>query len=129
MIDGAEVTPFPSPTQFLSWMWAAPIARATILHQEGVEMFMARYEELSERPLEVLTALCEFCGVHINPEALTAVITRDSQEGTEHSRSAAKSSRGASSPMSGLPPLQGRALKNLCHFLNPDLPLQGTYGT
>ena len=127
MIDGAEVTPFPSPTQFLSWMWAAPIARATILHQEGVEMFMARYEELSERPLEVLTALCEFCGVHINPEALTAVITRDSQEGTEHSR-ARQVEPGSELTDERLAAFRA-GLEKLVPFLNPDLPLQGTYGT
>jgi len=90
-------------------------------------MFIARYEELSERPLEVLAALCEYCGVHISPESLAAVVAEDSQRGTEHSRA-----RGLE-PGSELTDERlsafRRRLAELDPALRPDEVLPGTYGT
>jgi hypothetical protein len=86
LVDGEELCPFPSPIEFLGWMYARPMLRATTLQRQGIPLFMARYEELNDRPLEVLTALCQFCDVEISTVALESVIVRDSQEGTEHSR-------------------------------------------
>jgi hypothetical protein len=126
-VDTTDLPAFPSPVEFLGWMWATPMARATIMQRKGVPMFTARYEELSQRPLEVLSALCEFCDVRIAPEALRAVVARDSQEGTEHSRSRALE------PGSELTDDRLAAfmacLRELAPFLDPHLPIEGTYGT
>ncbi len=126
VVDGAELSPFPSPSEFLGWMWAAPMVRATILRQEGVPMFIARYEELSERPFEVLMALCEFCGLRIKPSALTAVIAQDSQEGTEFSR-ARQVEPGSDLTDERLASFRD-CLAKLAPSLNPDLSMEGTYG-
>jgi hypothetical protein len=127
LVDRGELKPFPSPVEFLAWMWAAPMARATVLQRASVPMFMARYEELSTRPLDVLSALCEYCEVTIRPEVLADVIARDSQAGTEHSRARVVE------PGSDLTDERRAAfldrLLELAPSLDPDLPLEGTYGT
>jgi hypothetical protein len=127
LVDGEELCPFPSPIEFLGWMYATPMLRATILQRQGIPLFMARYEELNDRPLEVLTALCEFCDLEISTDALEGVIARDSQEGTEHSR------RRVLEPGSELTDerlaLLRAHLAKLAPTLDPDSPLDGTYGT
>ncbi len=126
LVDGAELSPFPSPIEFLGWMWATPMLRATILQRQGIPLFMARYEEMSERPLEVLTALCQFCHLKISKDVLEAVIARDSQEGTEHSR---KRVLEPGTELTDQRLVLLRAyLAKLAPSLDPDMPLQGTYG-
>jgi hypothetical protein len=82
------LSPFLSPVEFMSWVWTTSMARATILQRQGVgvAMFVTRYEELSARPLDVLAARCEYCGVRMSPESLAAVVAGDSRSGTEVSR-------------------------------------------
>jgi len=125
-VDGPVLSPFPSPVDFISWVWASPMVRATILQQQGLPMFIARYEDLSARPFEVLTALCEYCGVRIRPETLAAVLARDSQSGTELSRARALE-RGSELTDERLAAFR-RCLAEIAPELTPDQILPCTYG-
>ncbi len=75
----------------------------------------------------MLKALCDFCDLLVKPEALSAVITRDSQEGTEHSR-ARQVEPGNDLTAERLAAIR-TGIGKLASSLNPDLPLDGTYGT
>ena len=125
LVDGEELCP--SPIEFLGWMYTMPMLRATILQRQGIPLFVARYEELNDRPLEVLTALCQFCDVEISAVALEGVIARDSQEGTEHSRKR-ELEPGSELTDERLALLRAHLAK-LAPSLDPDSPLEGTYGT
>ncbi len=127
VLDGPVLSPFPSPVEFMCWMWATSMTRATILQRQGVPMFITRYEDLSARPLEVLAALCEYCGVRVSQEALAAVVARDSQGGTEHSR-AREVAPGGDLTDEHLAAIR-RCLAEMAPELAPDQVLPGTYGT
>ncbi len=114
-VDGPVLGPFHSPIEFLSWTWATSMARA-----------IARYEELSSRPVEVLAALREYCGVHISLESLAAVVAQDAQSGTEHSRARALEP-GAELTDERLAAFQC-CLADLPPELRADEILPGTYG-
>ncbi|HXW82118.1 MAG TPA: hypothetical protein VEJ84_21655, partial [Acidimicrobiales bacterium] len=88
--------------------------------------FIARYEDLSAHPLGVLAALCEYCAVRISPESLAAVVARDSQSGTEHSRDRALVP-GSDLTAERLAAFR-RCLADIAPELGPDQILRGTYG-
>jgi hypothetical protein len=90
-------------------------------------MFIARYEDLSTQPYEVLKALLAYCGLPCAPAQLADVIGRDSQEGTSYARAKAE--------LSGSELTEERRIE-LLHWLgemapglSPDMLLPGTYGT
>jgi hypothetical protein len=103
------------------------MARGQALQQAGLPMFITRYEELSERPLDVLVALLGYCGARFRPEDLVAVIARDSQEGTGISRMSAQASGSELTEDRRL--AFRRCLVDLAPAIDPDGVLPGTYGT
>jgi hypothetical protein len=127
VLDGPVLSPFASPVELAVWMWATSMTRAAILQRRGVPMFITRYEDLSARPLEVLPALCEYCGVRVSLEALAAVVAEDSQSGTEHSRArqVAPENDLTDEHLAAI----RRCLADMAPELKPDQVLPGTYGT
>ena len=117
----------PSPIEFLSWVWSTSMAGAMALQQAGLPMFLARYEELYQQPLEVLAALLGYCGISFNEEALAKVIARDSQEGTELSRDRAIKSNSELTEARRL--AFRRCLAEVRPKVDPDAVLPGTFGT
>ena len=126
-LDGAVLRPFSSPEELLSWIWATAMVRAMIMQREGIAMFVARYEELNDRPIEVLTALRDYCDVRVSADPLAAVLARDSQEGTEHSR-ARELVPGCELTNERLTSFM-RCLEKFAPSLDPDVVLPGTFGT
>ena len=124
-LDGPVLSPFPSPIEFMSWVWATSMVRAATLQRQGLAMFITRYEDLSARPHEVLTALCEYCGVGTSPESLATVVARDSQSGTELSRARALEP-GSELTVERLAAFR-RRLAEIAPDLRPDQVLSGTY--
>jgi len=126
IVDGPTLVPFPTGAEMLGWTWATSMARALALQQAGVPMFIARYEELSQRPRDVLAALVDYCDAVVRPDALDAVITRDSQEGTPMSRANAQES--ASELTEERRVAFRQWLAQAAPTLGPDDALPGTYG-
>jgi hypothetical protein len=57
------------------------------MQRQGLDVFAARYEELSAAPEEVLSAMFSHCGLAGSKAVgLEAVLAQDSQEGTPLSR-------------------------------------------
>lgn len=115
-----------SPQGWLPWIWATSMARAADLQQHGVPMFVARYEELTRGPMDVLQAILAYCGLEPGPAALAEVIARDSQEGTVLSRAATKTS--ADDFTEERRAEFRRYLRELAPQVDPDSPMPGTYG-
>ena len=126
-VDGAVLTPFTSPVEFMSWMWATAMTRATIMQDQGIPMFIARYEEFNERALEVLHRVVQLlrgpgqsggpgCGRYHN-----------SQEGTDQSR-ARELEPGSELTDERLAAFK-LSLEKLAPSLGLDTVLLGTYGT
>jgi hypothetical protein len=126
LVDGNELGHFPSPIESLSWLWSTCMVRAIALHNDGVPMFMARYEEIVARPHDVLTALFEYCGVNVTTEALDETLALDSQEGTEISRARAAESTSELTEERRLAFLS--SLAEWAPGLDPDVVIPGTYG-
>ena len=125
-MDGPELAPISSAIEALSWLWSTSMVRAIALHNEAVPMFMARYEEIVARPRDVLTALFDYCGVHVTAEDLDETLARDSQEGTEISRAKAAGSRSELTEELRLAFLS--SLGTWAPGLDPDVVIPGTYG-
>jgi Sulfotransferase domain len=125
LADRAQPDWFRSPADVLSWLWSTSMLRALALQQRGVPMFIARYEELKAHPAEVLTAMFDYCGVSIAPEALAAVLAKDSQEGTGLSRATAKESTSELTEEHRL--AFRRCLAERAPALDADQPMAGTF--
>jgi glutaminase len=102
------------------------MVRAIALHNDGVPMFMARYEEIVARPHDVLTAFSHYCGVKVTAEDLDETLARDSQEGTEISRARAAESRSELTEERRLTFLS--SLAEWAPGLDPNVVIPGTYG-
>jgi hypothetical protein len=116
---------FRSPSDLLSWLWSTSMLRALALQEQGVPMFIARYEELNARPGEVLAALFDYCGVRIAPEALAEVLAKDSQEGTSLSRARVEESTSELTEQRRL--AFRRFLAERAPYLHPDQAIPGTF--
>ena len=104
------------------------MTRATIMQDQGIPMFIARYEELSERALEVLQRVVQLLrGPGQSRQALAAVVARDSQEGTDQSR-ARELEPGSELTDERLAAFK-LSLEKLAPSLGLDTVLLGTYGT
>lgn len=115
---------YSSPEDFLSWIWSTSMLRARALCEQGVPMFVARYEELTSRPFDVLRALLDYCGVAVSPEALREALERDSQDGTALSRTKAAQSQSELTEERRLDFL--RCLAERAPSLDPDWVLPGS---
>ncbi len=68
-----------------NWLRLMEVAEG--MRSSGLPMFLARYEEMAEAPLETVLALGDFCELEEpDQEKLTAAINEDSQAGTMLSR-------------------------------------------
>jgi hypothetical protein len=107
-------------------LWASSMHYCLRLLRAGTPMFLARYEELQADPRAVLSALCDYCSIPFpDADALAAVLTRDSQEGSLMSRARARQSGGE---------VPADAFKEMHDFLahwapelSPDIRLPGTF--
>ena len=126
LVDRPELAPFPSAIEALSWLWSTSMVGAIALHNEGVPMFMARYEEIVARPHDVLRALFDYCGVNVTTEDLDETLARDSQEGTEISRARAAESTSELTEERRLAYLS--SLADWAPGLDPDVIIPGTNG-
>jgi len=125
LADGPGPDRLRSPVDLLSWLWSTSMLRALALQEQGVPMFIARYEELRVRPREVLTALFNYCGVSISPEAMAGVLAEDSQEGANLSWTDVDGSRSELTDERRL--AFRRSLAQRAPFLDPDRAIPGTF--
>lgn len=88
-----------TPVEAMACHWVALMERALDLHQRGVPMFAARYEELSAAPHAVLAALFDYCGLPALPAPVVdGLLASDSQEGSSVSRAAVRAADGSFDP-------------------------------
>ncbi len=71
----------------MAMRWLGPMQTCLELQQRGIQIFIARYEELNSQPNEVLNAMFAHCGVSsCRIGDLDTVLAQDAQEGTVLSR-------------------------------------------
>ena len=133
LVDGEELAPFRSPVELMSWVWSTSMVRAIALQNEGVPMFIARYEELAARPRDVLTALFDYCGVGVTPGDLDETLAHDSQEGADtwagrHEPSGARPNEPTSELTEERRLAFLRSLAERAPALQPNHVIPGTYG-
>ncbi len=71
----------------LAMRWLGPMQTIQEMLQQGIPLFIARYEELTSHPHEVLGKMFAHCGLGSRTVgSLDTVLTQDAQEGTVLSR-------------------------------------------
>lgn len=76
-----------SALEILAYLWLSPMEKCLEMQRCGIPLFIARYEELTHTPREVLTQMFAYSGFAANAVGnLDAVLAQDSQAGSSLSR-------------------------------------------
>jgi hypothetical protein len=110
--------------EMLACMWASQMEKCMEMQRRGRPLFIARYEELTAAPREVLGAMFAHCGLPADAVGdLETVLAEDSQAGTTFSRSSGSEARASSEHVEEL----CRCVHELFPGLTADTVLPGTY--
>ncbi len=108
--------PAASTLELLASMWVTPMQTCLEMQARGITVFVARYEELSAAPQEVLGAMLAHCGLPtVAAGDLDAILERDSQAGSPLSRDST-----GKAPV-GLSPAHMDELRRLIRDYSPGL--------
>ena len=76
-----------TPAELLACMWTSAMQRARALREQGMPLFMARYDDTRSAPRALLDALFAYCGMEAaDAAAIERVLTQDAQAGTSVSQ-------------------------------------------